>query len=161
MLLKRGTLVVLRASIAALLVVTSTGCSGRVTIDMDDKVPPTFSFKRNFDEMDYISWFYVSEVDPENLNTPSSERKKDDKMIWEIEPLTSVDGEIKHLTPITYGTVPPRFTQRIPKDGSPPKLLEGKTYEAGGPGVMVPKGFLRFTVRGGKAIRVPVPGQDF
>ena len=141
------------------LLAVSTACSSRVTIDMDGRVPPTFTFKRNFDEVDYIPMFYVSEVDPENLNIPSSQQKKDDKIIWQIEPLTGRDGEIKQLAPITYGIIPPRFTQTIPATGPPPKLFEGKTYEAGGPGTMVPKGFLRFTIREGKAIRVPVPGQ--
>jgi len=134
----------------------STACSGRVTIEMDEKVPPTFTFKRNYDEVDYVPMFYVSEVDPENLATPSSQQTKEDKIIWRIEPLTGRDGEIKQLTPITYGIIPPRFSQTIPATGAPPKLVQGKTYEAGGPGTMVPKGFLRFTIRDGKAIRVPV-----
>lgn len=158
MWLKYGTSFLLIYLVVHLLAV-STACSGSVSIEMDERVPPTFTFKRNYDEVDYIPMFYVSEVDPENLAIPSSQQTKEDKIIWQIEPLTGRDGEIKQLSPITYGIIPPRFTQTIPATGPPTKLVEGKTYEAGGPGTMVPKGFLRFTIREGKAIRVPVPGQ--
>src|SRR5207302_7294178 len=101
---KYGTSLLLIYIVVHLLAV-STACSGRVTIDMDDKVPPTFTFKRNYDEVDYIPMFYVAEVDPENLNLPSSQQKREDKIIWQVEPLTGRDGEVKHLTTITYGTV--------------------------------------------------------
>jgi len=80
-------------------------------------------------------------------------------MIWQIEPGIGPEREIENLPPITYGVVPPGFSQALPVNGSPPKLVEGKTYEAGGPGVMVPRGVLRFSVRDGKAVRASIPGQ--
>ncbi len=143
-----------------LLLLTIISCSGRVTIEMDEKVPPTFAFKRNSDHVYFIPIFSVSEVDPENLNVPLSKQEKENKIIWQIEPPTGPAREIENLPPITYGVVPRGFSQIVPATGTPPPLENSKTYEAGGPTVMVPKGLLRFTIRDRKAIRVPVPGQD-
>ena len=145
-----------RAFMGGLLLLTIISCAGRVTIEMDEKVPPTFAFKRNSDHVYFIPIFSVSEVDPENLNIPLSKPERENKIIWQIEPPTGPAREIENLPPITYGVVPRGFSQIIPATGTPPPLENGKTYEAGGPAVMVPKGFLRFTIRDGKAIRVSV-----
>ncbi len=149
-----------RPLMIGLLLLTIISCSGRVTIEMDEKVPPTFAFKRNSDHVYFIPIFSVSEVDPENLNVPLSKQEKENKIIWQIEPPTGPAREIENLPPITYGVVPRGFSQIVPATGTPPPLENSKTYEAGGPTVMVPKGLLRFTIRDRKAIRVPVPGQD-
>lgn len=145
--------------LAALLVLSPLACSGKVSIDMDDHVPPTFRFQRNGDHVYYIPVFSVSEVDPANLNTQWSQQEKNNNIIWQIEPPIGHEREIENLPAITYGKTPSGFSQLIPKAGSPPPLVEGKTYEAGGPGVMVPRGVLRFTISNGKAVRVPIPGQ--
>jgi len=149
-----------RPLMIGLLLLAIISCSGRVTIEMDEKVPPTFAFKRNSDHVYFIPIFSVSEVDPENLNVPLSKQEKENKIIWQIEPPTGPAREIENLPPITYGVVPRGFSQIVPATGTPPPLENSKTYEAGGPTVMVPKGLLRFTIRDRKAIRVPVPGQD-
>jgi len=131
-------------------------CSGNITISVDKQLPPTFTFSRNFAELDYLPMFYVSEVDPENVKIPYTKERKDNKMIWQITPKTAENGEIDQLPPIVYGIVPSGFKQLVPELGSPPQLVEGIIYEAGGPAVQMPKGFLRFTIRDDQIVRVPI-----
>jgi hypothetical protein len=141
--------------IVQLLVTSECGSRG-ITISIGDKVPPTFTFNSNFAETDYIPMFYVSEVGDEELDAVYTKEKHENKIIWQIVPMTGTDGEIKRLPTITYGSVPPRFTQNIPEHGPPPTLLEGKTYEAGGPPNLMPHGFARFMIRNNKVIAVPI-----
>lgn len=150
--MKNGKFRRVQTCIGGLILGMSMACAGRVTIEMDQKIPPTFTFNRNADHVYFIPIFSVSEV-------TSSNQEKRSRVIWQIEPPTGPGREIENLPPITYGVVPRGFSQVIPATGAPPPLENGKTYEAGGPPVMVPKGFLRFTIRDGKAIRVPVSGQ--
>ncbi len=106
-------------------------------------------------------FFGVWEVALENQRRRPSERDGDkDTVLWQIWPndLSPDEKVIRRLPAITYGSVPTGFIQRIPKDGRPPVLIEGKIYEAGGPASNANGGFVWFTVKSGKVVKVDAPG---
>ena len=74
----------------------------------------------------------------------------DGPVMWKIQPAPG--RVVDNLPEITYGVVPPGFTQTEPANGSPPPLLEGKTYEIGGPTVGAPGGWTKFTIKDGKTV---------
>lgn len=131
-------------------------CTTDVTISMDDGNPPTFKFSRNFSEVNTLPFFDVIQVAPENESLPYQEQQFEKNVtLWRIE-LEKVDTTIDKLPSITYGHVPTGFIQKIPESGSPPALAEGKLYQAGGPPVMVRRAIIRFAIRNGKAVRIPI-----
>lgn len=126
---------------------------------MDGGVPPTFTFSRNGGHVDYLDFFMVEEIAPENARVGRYEQDlKKNVPVWVVWPKGNSEGTLSNLPPITYGKVPDGFTQEIPAGGAaPPALVEGKVYEAGGPEVSMPNGVIRFTIRNGKAVEVPMP----
>jgi hypothetical protein len=130
---------------------------------MTESVPPTFSFDgSSFAHYKRADFFVVVEVAPENQKLPAyTYSPVEDKTIWWIWPDDSGDGELERLPAITYGKVPARWHQKVPEHGEPPPLVEGKVYEAGGPQVSVPEAFMRFTIRNGKAVRLPLYQEEF
>lgn len=138
---------------------TAGSCKYDVTISVSSDVPPAFAFESG--HVNYLDFFVVKEIAPENQNVPYIQQDTDKNiLLWQIWPNTSSDGRIDSLPTIVYGEVPSGFMQKIPERGSTRDLVEGKVYEAGGPPVTMSKGFLRFQIRDGKAVRLPVPGQD-
>jgi hypothetical protein len=94
------------------LLVGLMACERDMTIALTKKTnPPSFKL----DGSGRLFFFSVSEVSP---GKPSS---ADDPPIWEIRP-TSED-RISSLPEITYGVVPPGFTQTVPKTATPAPLL--------------------------------------
>ena len=127
---------------------------------MDSKVPPTFTFSagRFADCCRHLAFLGVYEVPPENQNIPWPEpMPRENIVLWQIWPKDNTDNSADALPPITYGKVPPGFTQRIPALGAPPPLVEGNIYEVGGPPIEVSEAYMRFTVRNGKAVKIPIP----
>lgn len=108
----------------------------------NDSNPPSFKLSGS----GRLFFFSVSEVSPEK---PSS---INDPALWEIRP--TAEDRISKLPEITYGVVPPGFNQTAPKSGTPAPLVEGKFYEAGGPGLEANGGSIRFTIKDGKAVLV-------
>ena len=134
-------------------------CTRDVTLKINDKNPPTFTFDRNHSEVDRLLLFIVQEIAPENADVPYLKQVHEkNKTIWRINPIQSENGAFADLDPITYGSVPPGFEQELPPSGAPQALEEGKLYEAGGPYVMMNLGRVRFTVRNGRVQKVSVPG---
>jgi hypothetical protein len=123
------------------LLVGLMACERDMTIALTKKTnPPSFKL----DGSGRLFFFSVSEVSP---GKPSS---ADDPPIWEIRP-TSED-RISSLPEITYGVVPPGFTQTVPKTATPAPLVEGELYEAGGPGLEANGGAIRFIIKDGNAV---------
>ena len=85
--------------IALLLGLLLLSCSGKVSIEMNEDVPPTFRFERNGDHVYYIPIFSVSEIHTANLNLPWSQREQEDKIVWQIEPPLGPEREIENLPP--------------------------------------------------------------
>jgi hypothetical protein len=136
-------------------------CTHDVTISMDASDPPTFSFGQVKTHVKYLEFFTVKEIAPENQNVPYVQQNTDKNIIiWQIWPKGKSEGQIEDLPPITYGVTPAGFIQKIPEHGAPPALVEGKVYEAGGPPVVMSKGFLRFIIKDGKPVQILVPGRD-
>ena len=125
-----------------LLLVANISCGEPpVVIQMDDQVPPAFKFEG----AGAIPFLFVSQ-----LPSPSS---TGGNVIWDIRPKDLAHARVP-LGPIKYGIVPDGFTQVVPREGAPPALEEGATYQAGGPPIEMPDGYLRFTIRNGKAVRL-------
>jgi hypothetical protein len=134
---------------------TGHGCY--VKVRMNESVPPTFTFSQNGDDVGYLDFFAVTEIAAENVGAPPDKQDwRKDVTIWKIWPKGTAEGTIANLPPITYGVVPEGFTQEIPTEGPPPPLAEGRVYRAGGPGVSMPWGVMRFTVRDGKVVELPM-----
>jgi hypothetical protein len=130
---------------------------------MNDQVPPTFSFTgSHFAEYKRADFFLVSEVAPEDINVPAySAPHSESKPVWWIWPNNSADGEFERLPAITYGNLPNGWRQTVPESGAPSPLAEGHVYDAGGPQISVPWAVLRFIIRNGKAIRLPLYQDEF
>ena len=108
----------------------------------NDSNPPSFKLSGS----GRLFFFSVSEV------SPGKSSSINDAAMWEIRPMA--EDRISKLPEITYGVVPPGFNQTAPKTGTPPPLIEGKFYEAGGPGLDANGGSIRFVIKGGKATLV-------
>ena len=80
-----------------------------------------------------------------------------DTAIWRIEPVQGTMATLDGLA-ISYGQVPPGFVQKLPEKGPPPSLVESRVYEAGGPYIMMNLARVRFVIKDGKPIQVPILG---
>ena len=150
-------------NIVTLLVASMLACGKPLSISMNEDVPPTFSFHADaFTHYKHLTFFIVTEVAPENQKIPAYEKTLvENKTIWWIWPNDSEQGEFENLPAITYGKVPAGWIQKMPEQGGPPPLVEGKVYQAGGPQIEVPDAVMRFTIRNGKAVRVPFYREEF
>jgi hypothetical protein len=130
-----------------LLVVSA--CKTDITLKVLGGNPPTFGYSGSGN----LGFFAVREASWAELKlTPTQRSKSEDKLIvWEIWP-DSADTRIGNLPNITYGQIPPGFRQTIPDHGTPPPLVEGKLYRAGGPVSNASGGILYFTIRKGQAV---------
>ena len=132
------------------------GCEVDMTVAVDKRNPPTFKLSGSGD----LIFFVVSEIAPENQRLfPAQRDSRKDILLWQIWPsnLPDEDVRVRRLPPITYGTLPQGFIQKIPEHGEPPPLTEGKIYQAGGPNSNANGGFVWFTIRNGEVIRVMEP----
>lgn len=127
------------------LVLMVTGCKS-LTMSINDTNPPVFTFSAGqFAECcTHLAFLGVYEIGD----------KDEQKVIWEIRPLSGTDNSAQGLPKITYGQLPKGFEQVVPKSGPPPALQEGKLYEASGPGAEVPHTVVMFRIQNGKAVRV-------
>lgn len=104
-----------------------------------------------------LHFFIVSEVSPENLKQLPIGRNSDgDTILWEIWPtnLSFEQTRIWKLPFIIYGKIPEGFVQKIPVNGEPPALVEGKMYSAGGLAANANGGFVLFTILKGEIVVV-------
>jgi len=149
----RISVLLLKAIILASLL-CSAACEIDTSISINENVPPTFSFSGS----GYMTFFIVKEIAPENQNVSDVEQNSDrNNVIWWIWPNQEVDKPMSKLLPITYGEIPEGWNQREPKNGNPPNLIEGKVYEAGCVAASANGDYIRFIVRNGKAVDVPIP----
>jgi len=134
-----------RVIILPLLLVASASCSEpHVSIEIDSRVPPSFTFYG----AGAIPFLVVYE-----LPSGSSPDMSRAKVIWDIRPNDLAHARVP-LGPIKYGIVPEGFNQLVPREGAPPPLQEGKSYQAGGPPIEMPNGYLQFTIQNGKAVKL-------
>ena len=128
-----------------LLLVASMSCGEpHVAIEIDNQVPPSFKFEGE----GAIPFLMVYE-----LPSATSPDMGDARIIWDIRPNDHAHATVP-LGPIKYGIIPDGFIQMVPREGAPPALQEGKSYQAGGPPIEMPNGFLRFTIRNGKIVKL-------
>ena len=118
-----------------------TACEKALTIAVTkDSNPPSFKLSGTG------RLFFLAIWEVADANTPPGK----DSAIWEIRP--NDEDRIAYLPEITYGAVPTGFNQTVPRSGGPPPLVEGKTYEAGGPGLDADGGWIRFMIKNGKTV---------
>jgi hypothetical protein len=94
-----------------------------INVSMDTKVPPTFSFSGPWWAID----FEVIELSKEEPS-PENNYSTNDKIVWKIS--LPEGRRVKSWPNVTYGVIPEGFSQRVPNEGEPPRLVEGKTYAA-------------------------------
>ncbi|HEY0765424.1 MAG TPA: hypothetical protein VGD61_23805 [Pyrinomonadaceae bacterium] len=117
--------------ILAVFTVSVNSCSKRSTIKLvSNSAPPTFDITGG-GELDWI-WFQGPYQNP---HEPGPEIKKgsDPKeiILWKISPPGHRFIPMKEVTKIIYGQLPEGWEQDIPRDGSPPALLDGYVYYVG------------------------------
>ena len=138
--------------------VSALCCRADVTLKIDDKTPPSFQFKQNLSEVGNLLVFSVIEISPENQQVSYLQQNYAlNTTIWRVESVQGTISKLDGLT-ITYGKVPPGFVQKLPDKESPPSLVEGKIYEAGGPYIMMNLARVRFFIKDGKPVQVPIVG---
>jgi hypothetical protein len=103
-----------RLVITICLAMMLVGCERRLRIRLDGNNPPTF----RFDGTGELSWVYIYQVTPDGkVPTKGSE-------FWIIVPKASM--KTMAVPPITYGVIPNGFDQKVPSNGIPIALQEGK-----------------------------------
>jgi hypothetical protein len=126
----------LGAVICALLL---TQCEVPTTVKITNDNPPVFKLSGSGS----LVFFGVFELVNNN--------ERDLRTIWRIKPKSSVD--MREIPPIKYGEVPEGFFQLDPEGSTPaPPLVEGQTYEAGGPADEASGGYTVFVIRDGRAV---------
>ena len=119
----------------------------------DNKNPPTFSLSGN----GHLNFFWVSEVNaPQPIPKDAQAVNSSDRILWEIWPAEIESTAIPDLPHITYAKVPAGFKQKIPAREAPAPLVEGKIYEAGGPSSGANMDILRFTIKNGSVVEIPL-----
>jgi hypothetical protein len=131
--------------LSLLILLATTGCERDMRIRIDGKNPPTFTLSGSGN----IVFLYVMKVPANRLPTV------EDPKLWEIHPTTK--DRISDLPQITYGTIPNGFSQTTPSLGQPPGLIEGQTYEVGGPAYNANGGSIWFVIKDGKSVLIPKP----
>ncbi len=119
------------------------GCDLHTVISVDEKLPPNFKFTGT----GTLPFFIIMD-----LGEADKESEVKYTTLWKITPDSAKAGTVP-LGPITYGIVPTGWTQTVPAQGSPPPLVEGHVYHAGGPEMEMPDGVVKFRIRSGKVVR--------
>ena len=112
-------------------------------IEIDGKNPPTFTFSGN----GQVSSIIVMDLSPSDVSIYDARR-----VLWEIVP--NGDQTPSDFPKITYGVLPPGFTQKHPTAGSPPSLQEEKPYQISAPTSNAGTRELMFLYRNGQSLRV-------
>ena len=152
--LRRISLHKIKWTVSVIAIVICAACEVDMSIKIDGQNPPSFTLSGSGG----LISFGVTEVPPEN-QTQTIQRRSDVNIpLWSILP-TMKDNSIRRLPVITYGKLPPGFTQQFPADGSPPTpLVEGKIYEAGGGAYGANGRLIWLKVQDGKTVEIPIPG---
>lgn len=112
-------------------------------IEMDGMNPPTFTFSGN----GQVSWIEVMDLSTSDVSIHAPER-----IMWRIRPRG--ENTPSRLPKITYGVVPPGFSQEIPVNRAPPGLDEEKPYLVSAPTWNANTGSMMFLIRHGHAVNV-------
>lgn len=132
--------------VSFLILVVSSVCERDMRVKIDGKNPPTFELSGS-GNLIFLVLTEIHNNKPSLLGAPE---------LWKIQP--SGENRVSKLPSITYGIVPNGFIQVIPASGPPPPLIEGKVYDFGGPNDSANGGSIWFTIKGGKPVEVPQPG---
>jgi len=139
-----------------LLIAFVASCNKILSVSIDEKVPPSFTFdgSRFAECCNYLQYFAVMEETSEDTHPMfNADPSIKHKILWKIEHKDSSKGKIQNLPIITYGKVPDGWQQTIPYSGEPSPLTDGKIYEAGEP-ARTQSSVVRFTIRNGKTERL-------
>ena len=93
-------------------------------LEFTNKNPPTFSFSGNSTGV----FFEVMEVPRTKPLRKMNPFAREGQTIWKISASTKM--QINSWPKFTYGEIPSGFSQMMPAEGQPPKLVEHKLYLA-------------------------------
>lgn len=144
---------ILSAASALLLSMVACTYEENTEVSIDGENPPTFKLHGSGNQQ----YFSVAEVSPDNYVPPAQHDSDKDIALWKIVPIEQTPPRAWDYPPITYGSIPNKFRQELPQDGTPPPLVEGRLYEAGGPAYGANGGSVLFAIRNGKSVIVPKP----
>jgi len=113
------------------------------TIETDGKNPPTLTFSGN----GQVSSIIVMDLSPNDVSIYDRRR-----VLWEIVP--NGDPSPSEFPKITYGVLPPDFSQKVPTTGSPLPLQEERPYLISAPTSNAGTRELIFLYRSGQSLRV-------
>jgi hypothetical protein len=122
-----------------------TACEENTRIALDSSNPPKISLSGS----GHISLLTVEDYSRGEQNESSS--PNENTIIWWIAPRNGITTAVRNLEPISYGTIPSGFIQKIPENGSPPALQEGHVYEIWVAVSGAKAGSLKFTMKNGRA----------
>jgi hypothetical protein len=115
-------------------------CERDTEISVSGGNPPTFELSGNGN----LAFLAVSDDSPNKVENRSGE------FLWKIIP-QSGKSYVGKLPPITYGQLPPGFTQEIPANGTPPPLIENRYYQVSAPTSNADGDWVYIIIRNGKA----------
>ena len=140
---------------------TAPACNSETGLFVTGNENPIFEIRRGyFDEVKIFPIFTVVKLDPDNERlVPQNEDQSKNTILWKVvvHPTVTDKTPSANLERVEYGKVPQGFTQEFPKDGVPPPLVEGLTYEAVGPLSLMPNAAVRFRIVNGKVVVVKMP----
>jgi len=93
-------------------------------LEFTNKNPPTFSFSGNSTGV-FFEVMEVPRTEPLRKTNPFA---REGQTIWKISASTKM--QINSWPKFTYGEIPSGFSQVMPAEGQPPKLVEHKLYLA-------------------------------
>jgi hypothetical protein len=105
-----------------LLAFSLIGCERATQVKLKGGTSPVFNLSGSGE----VECFTVFGPD---FMTKAEKPRDENFALWKIEPSDGFHGTwIGKLGSITYGAVPEGYTQTIPKEGTPPPLMEGQKY---------------------------------
>ena len=136
--------------LATILVTIAAACGqeSHVHLDFTTRNPPSFSFSGNTAGV----FFEVMEVPQTKPLSKMNPFARDGKTIWKISASTKVAAD--NWPKFTYGDIPSGFSQLVPAQGPPPKLVAHKLYLARIVGEEDAENGVYFEVRGDRIVNV-------
>lgn len=122
-------------------------CENSTRVAIDKKSPPTFTLSGTGNLAQVYVFGPLPNLEKFQENPP---------IMWQLDPGPDMRNKsISDLPPITYGKLPPGFTQIIPHECAPAPLVEGQLYTVTAHTFDAPGGYTNFTIREGKTVILP------
>src|SRR5262249_28031789 len=129
--------------------VMASGCEIDTRIRLEEGTdPPVFKITGSGEDASFVVFGPFENVSEWDKASSALERLTP---VWELNSPPHSGKSVSEYSPLTYGKIPSGFSQKHPKDGSAPQLLEGKVYYLLIPVYSANWTGLCFFIKGGKA----------